>query len=323
MDKSFQNINNLLVERRRLIIFMEYLSKKIGLVDDIKIKEILTSDYNGSRDKLQIVELELEKRGITLLDEDSTITFNKINEEINQLNSADNLIEWLNSKVTKKQLNHLLDFQKTHQKCNPKMTGKWTGCYISNKGFIPGEFSIGICQIGNKLIGFGALIGSIYSKAIVHGLIDHNEVRLEFSGVDADFTTYFDGSYEYINKISTIRGNYYVIDGSDSGVIESALTKDINTSISNRSRNLILISDLKKRIAYAGSNQLIQILEDIEGSFFEFQNESIFHKRRINVLSQNKRFQVLSFSESQLEESKITKDILDLLSAIESKLKIN
>lgn len=316
-----KEVNEILIERQSLITLIGYLEHKLSLVDDEDVRELLNKDKTTSENKLEWIENSILENGLPLFKEDTSITFEVVNSEIDRLSTSKELLDWIKLNCNEDHLNYIQKVEKSEKGFNDKMTGKWLGKSISKNGFLPGEFSIGVCQIGNKIFGCGALIGSIYSKVFIKGLIDENEIQVELLSIGEEAKTFFEGEYKPENDTPKVVGNYYVVDGFDEGRIESTITKDIKVPLSEKTQKLILISNLKKQIATCDSNQLIEILDEVEKSFREHQLESIFHKKRINTLSKSRRLQILSFAESQLEESKITNDILNLISQIETGLK--
>lgn len=318
-----KEINWTLIERYKLIALIEYLDHKINLVEDEGIRRVLTIEKEKSERELFEVENDIVQNGFLLLNEDIGITFDKINKEIDELNNSKELLQWIKVNCGQDQLNYIEEIEMSGKQFNNKMTGKWVGKFISNEGFAPGEFVVGACQLGNKILGYGTLIGSIYSRIFIKGLIDENEVKVELLGLEEQVKTFFEGNYDSREKTASVTGNYYLVDGFDNGTIESSITKDIIVPLSEKTNNLVLVSKLKKKIGSSEAKQLIEILDKIAETFGEHENESILHKKRINTLLKDKRIRVISYSESQLEESKITSDILNLISQIEMNLKSN
>lgn len=318
-----RELNKILVERQSLIILINNLEYRISSIDEEGIRKLLIKDKKINEGKLHEIDKLILNNGLPLFQEDTSLTFQKVNNELDKLSNSKELLDWIKLNCHQHYLNYITSIEKSNQEFNKKMTGKWRGTFYSKGEFELGEFSIGVCQIGSKFFGSGALIGSIYSNVFIKGLIDGDEVKVELLSLNEKVKTYFEGEYKLKNGISNINGNYYILDGLDSGTIISTLSKEVAIPLSEKTNHLILISNLKKKIERSNSQQLIEILDSIGETFTEHYNEAIIHKKRINTLSKNKRLNVISFSESQLEESKITFQILNLISQIENEVTNN
>jgi hypothetical protein len=92
----------------------------------------------------------------------------------------------------------------------PELTGKWNGTWKSHSDFVGGNIALATFQIGNLVLGSGALSNSLYSKGYVEGTLKDRELALElFSDEVPDICTVEavlpDGS-----DYSTIRGTYSI-----------------------------------------------------------------------------------------------------------------
>lgn len=320
MDNKFDGKEKLLIKKDILHTHIEYLEHKIKKINEGDIKEILIRDRDKFLTELEELKIIFERNNFKLSFVNSYQVFDEVNSQIDCINDSTELFEWIKENSSKEYLDYIVRIENPTGNFNEFVTGKWQGSFKSNNEFASGEFSIGVCQIGNKVIGYGAFINSIYTKVFIKGLVDGDEVKIELLTEYEETKTFFEGKLESLEPTTHIVGNYYIVDGLDHGTIDSFIVKEIKIPLSRKTTSLIKLAGHKKMIANGDSTSLIQILTDI-GEFFPMHlNESIIHKNRMNKLIKNKRINVLSYSEAQLEESRIINDILELISQIENNL---
>ncbi len=307
--------------RERLLTKSEYLSNKENQIEDDSIRSFIIKEKIKVNKQIEDLENQLKGVGLPFYDEEIAVIFSQINSELNQIKSPDELVAWLKLKSPDEYLNQIEKAYEKNKKINSKIVGKWVGRFISEDEYQNiGEFSFGICQIGSKIFGYGALLDSLYTNVFLKGMADEDEINVEVYSESVNLKSMFNGSINEFEGNVVINGSYHVEDGFDKGKIESIIERGI-IKLSSKGEKLVLFSELRKVISSGDSTTLIEVLDKLNET--KYENEIIIHKKRINNLNQSKRMGILSYSEAQLEESKIVNDILNLISEIESNYRKN
>lgn len=315
-----QDFNQLYSERENIKSLIKYLTEKVKSNPEPEVgKEILIQKKEATNRLLQVEDF-LSQAGLPLFENSTAKTYFNVSQEINSLESPDDLIEWLlyNSPIDTK--NQIRKLRGKGNGLKSKVNGKWLGKSISDLGFYPGEFSLGVIQLENKIFGCGALIGSIYDKVWVRGLADEDEIRIEVYGENVPVITFFHGEIQSNSSATKILGNYFITNGYDKGQITSDIEKEL-IQLSDKSYLLVLLANFRDTIGNGELNEVRDFLETNQIQLgVAYRNEVTLFVKKINDINRIKRLQTNSFSEIQIEETKITKGILDLISEIERDL---
>ncbi|MCB9349659.1 MAG: hypothetical protein H6573_19420 [Lewinellaceae bacterium] len=303
-------------KRERLLIESEYLRKKESLVENNEIKELIHKEHSAINVQIRQLETQLRSFGLPLFEKQVAVIFEEVHKELNAIDSPVQLLEWIKARVPSECQQQIRKAYQNNQNISSRIAGKWVGQFISEGNhYDSGEFCIGICQVGNKVFGYGSFLNSLYTKVYLKGLADEDEITIEVLSENVRMRSFFSGHIEEEAGKVKISGNYRVENGFDQGRIESIVEKGVST-LSNKGEKLVLFAELKKMIASGDSQEISQVLAKLEEPNYE--NEIIIQSKRINSLYQRERMGILSYSEFQLEETKIVHDVLNMISDIES-----
>jgi len=321
--KKMQDFNQLYSERENTKSLIKYLTEKLKSASEPKVREEIAIQKIEVVNKMSELEKIITEAGLPLFETSTAQTYFNVSQEINALETADDLFDWVlyNSQShSKNQIRKLRTKANGVQITKSKVTGKWLGQSLSEFGFYPGEFSLGVIQLENKLFGCGALLGSIYDKVCVRGLADEDEIRIEVYGENVPEITFFHGSINPDETVTKIFGNYFIANGYDRGKITSNIEKEF-IQVSDKSQILVLLANFRDIISNGELDEVRNYLEANKNLLEEpYQNEIILFMKKINDLNRIKRLQTSSFSEIQIEETKITVGVLGLIKEIERSL---
>lgn len=320
MDKQY--FDQLYSERENAKSLVMYLSEKLKSIPDESVVRELQIEEKSASEKLVQIETSLRQAGLPLFENNTAKTYYTVNQEINRLESPEDLIDWLlyNSPASTK--TKIRELRSRGSKLNSKINGKWMGKSNSNSGFFPGEFSFGVVQLENKVFGYGALLGSIYDRVLVRGLADEDEIRIEIYGESVPEITFFHGTIKSSSIKNEITGNYYISNGYDNGHIEATIEKEL-IQIGYKTSMLVLLADFREAISKSELNEISSFLTENQNKLDErHRDEMILINRRIHDIIRKKRLQTDPSADIQIEETRVMKSILDFISAVERELKV-
>lgn len=310
---------NLLIKsiriREKLLTQSAYLGVREGLAEDGQVRRLIHQERSTISSQLQDLERQMKSAGMPLHKKGAAAIFGEVSGELNEMDSPGQLLSWIMQKAPEEWRPPLERAYRKEQAVHPRLAGKWIGQFFSEElNDNAGEFCIGICQIGAKVFGYGAFLDGLYADVFVKGLADDDEINVEVLSDTVRMKSFFNGHIrEEAGKIR-IGGTYRVENGFDAGRIESIIEKGVS-KLSRKGEKLVLFAELKKMIASGESVKLIQALEKLEEPGYE--QEITLQAHRINSLHRRNRMGLLSYSEFQLEETKIVYAILNLISDIE------
>lgn len=317
------NINDLVGEREKLSSLVDYLSSNLEGVDTAFIKDLLIQQKEQVSIKLKDIDDILSCLGIPIYLNDVATTFNRMGQEINKLQEPDALMAYIKKHTPSRFIQYLNNIEKQQNGKIGAISGKWIGTFKSSSGYYPGEFCFALNQVGTKVVGVGVLLNSMYAQTFIKGITDGDEITVEVHSEETPIISYFNGVIQHSGDMTNIDGTYSVANGFDDGLIKSTIEKKVSP-FRSKSSQLIIVEKIRNRIANSNLNGLFEDFQNLEDSILTFYtNEILLHKNRLDRLNQTKRLNLISFSEAQLEESKIIYDVLTMVSDIESKIKIS
>ena len=320
MNKD-QRVQNLISEREKLLTLKELYNIKRKQISEADFKVFLEKEFQKDISRLDEIEKLLTKIGFILAERGGAEMYRQINNQICNLETSKDLTNWIIEKIPIDKKEYYNGIGIFNSKSELKLGGKWIGNMKSMNGFFPGEFCIGICQIENKIIGFGALTQGMYSSIFINGLADNDEIRIEAYNEQNTIKTFLSGQISRKDDCIAINGKYFVADGFDWGYIKSSIESGL-IKISPQNKKLSLLARTRNIIAEGKKDNLTKVLDQLGVEFNEtYKNEIVLHKNRINRINENQRLGLISFSESNYEEMRVINDILNMISEIEVKLK--
>lgn len=308
---SLSDYENLLAKRESLFNNRDSASD---------VRKNIQKDINELNKQIKDLENKFTSLGIPFNKRDNAAIYNELNNELNELNSKTELITWLASKFPESYKTRIKETHQDNFYPESKILGKWIGRFMSNGDDsypYPAEFSFGICQFGNKVFGYGALLDSLYNNAFLRGLVDEDEIFLEIYSDSRSLKSLFMGEVEEDSGKILIRGDYYVEDGLDKGKVDSTIENG-KIPLSEKGKILTLISEMRQKMkgAYNSSIMLdvLKVLADIESIP---QNEIILLSGRVETLRSDDIKGVLPYGKISIERNKIGNAILELMEYIE------
>ena len=320
-DQEQLSLNEILLrafnQRAFLNNELEILKNKLLDIDDRSIQKRALIRISEIKQEIENLNQEYIKLGLPIPDGESILKYEKLNEHLNSIKNSEDLLDWVMNLIVEDQKVEMQEQLSIGKTINMTSTGKWQGKFIPSNPSIPaGEFTLGACQIGNRVYGYGVFIDSIYSEVSIDGICDHEEIRAEIIGNNIPYKTFYSGKIKTSpNGHENIAGgNYFIQGGIGDGVMEAKIIQS-KLQLSKKSKRLIELSHIRNALAHTHFSELASLLDRIKEK--NYLDEVIVFKSRLRKIAKNKRLGVYSFSEIQLEETRVATGILEMISEIE------
>lgn len=193
--------------RSTLISKLGYFEAQLS---DPAKRDVLSELIDADKDAIRKVETELRKLGMPLDPAELRDYYGSIAKALQTLRTSQEVSGWIKGNFPDQYQRKLTILDSTTYVLRPEMTGRWDGTWTSHSGFVGGNIAMAACQIGNTVLGSGALSNSLYSKGYIEGTLEAGSLTLQLFSDEVPVISTVKAYVSDGTDYSTIRGTYEI-----------------------------------------------------------------------------------------------------------------